>query len=192
MKKTSIIMCTAAVLAAGVGNVMAQDAHVWDDPRGWWDNHFIYGGTAEKFTAHEFSLDLFASYVAGERNLGDIFETNIRDGRWGGGVGANYFLTREIGIGLDANAPDNDGNFFDSVNASLIARFPIESASLAPYIFGGAGRQTEPNWEWSAHAGAGLEYRMNPITGIFLDGRYVWADENSDTLLLRTGLRLVF
>ena len=121
-----------------------------------------------------------------------MFETNIRDGRWGGGVGVNYFLTREIGFGFDANAPDNDGNFFDSVHGSLIARFPIESAGIAPYIFGGGGRQTEPRWEWSGHAGAGLEYRMNPITGIFLDGRYVWGEETSDSLLLRTGLRLVF
>ena len=84
------------------------------------------------------------------------------------------------------------GNFINSVSGSLIARWPFESAGIAPYIFGGGGRGTDIAWEWLAHAGVGVEYRWNPTTGIFVDGRYVWADKTTDQLLLRAGVRFVF
>ena len=41
-------------------------------------------------------------------------------GRWGGDVGLNYFVTRYIGIGGDAEMPDNGGNLVDQVLGSLI------------------------------------------------------------------------
>lgn len=194
MKIIKLVTFAAALtVTAQVG--MAQVAHVWDDPRGWWGNHFVYGpAVPDKFTANEFSFDAFGSFTAAENKLSDIFETNIRHGKWGGGVGVNYFLTREIGIGGDINIPDNGGNFVDSMNASLIARWPFETTGLAPYIFGGFGRATDPAWSWTGHAGVGLEFRMNPITAVFTDARYVWADKSSvsDELELRGGLRFVF
>jgi hypothetical protein len=192
MKITKLVVFAAAMTAtAQVG--MAQVAHMWDDPRGWWGNHFTYGsGQDSKFTANEFSVDLFGSYWHGQNRVEDVFDTNIRRGTWGGGVGVNYFLTREIGLGGDFNIPDNDGNFIDSASGSLILRLPIESAGLAPYVFGGGTRLTDRTWEWAGHAGIGLEFRMNPITGIFADARYVWPEDSGDSLLLRAGLRLVF
>jgi hypothetical protein len=189
--KTKIIALAALLLGAQMGT--SQVVHVWEDPRGWWEGHWVYGPNApDKFTMHELSLDLFGSYIAGQRSLGDIFDTSIRDGKWGGGVGLNYFLTREIGLGADINMSDNRGNLVDIVQASLIGRLPSETTGLAPYIFGGGGRGTDRVWEWTAHAGLGLEFRMNPLTGIFVDGRYIWADKTHDALLLRSGLRLVF
>jgi hypothetical protein len=194
MKITKLVTFAAAMtVTAQVG--LAQVAHVWDDPRGWWGNHFVDGPTVPaKFTANEFSVDLFGSFTAAENKLSEVFDTNIRHGKWGGGGGINYFLTREIGLGGDVNIPDNDGNFVDSINASLIVRFPSETTGLAPYLFGGGGRQTEPVWTWTAHAGVGLEFRMNPITAIFTDARYVWPEKDgiTDTLELRGGLRFVF
>lgn len=192
MKIIKIITLAASVtVLAQTG--MAQVAHVWDDPRGWWGNHFVYGPSVPaKFTANEFNVDVFGSFLGQENKIEDVFKTNIRKGKWGGGVGVNYFLTRELGIGADMNIPSNGGNFVDSVSGSLIARLPFESTGLAPYVFGGGGRQTDPEWQWTGHVGVGLEFRMNPITGIFTDARYVWADKTSDSVLLRAGLRFVF
>jgi hypothetical protein len=193
MKITKIATLAAAVLLTAGVSGMAQTAHVWNDPQGWWGNHFSYSpNTTDKYTANEFSLDTFASYLAGENKLTDVFDTNIRHGKWGGGLGLNYFITRELGVGVDANIPDNDGNFIDSVSGSAIVRIPLGNSGLAPYILAGGGRQTDPAWEWTGHLGAGLEYRFNTTTGVFLDGRYVWADKTSDTVLLRSGIRFVF
>jgi len=188
-----MIMIAAAV-ALTVRTANAQAAHFWDDPHGWWGGHFVYDPHAEeKFMPNEFSVDLFGSYLAGQRKLSHVFQNNIRDdGRWGGGVGLNYFLTREIGIGGDFNIPDNGGNFIDSANGHLIARLPFETTGLAPYIYGGGGRQTDPSWDWTGHAGVGIEFRLNPLTGIFADARYTWADDLSDSSLFRAGLRIVF
>ncbi|HYG21198.1 MAG TPA: hypothetical protein VEH04_00340 [Verrucomicrobiae bacterium] len=193
MKITKILTVAAAVTLVGQVAQAQDTAHVWNDPRGWWGNHFVYDAqNTSKFTAHELNLDLFGSYWAGQEKVEDVFDTNIRRGTWGGGIGLNYFLTREIGFGGDLNISDNDGNFIDSASGSLIARFPIESVGLAPYIFGGGTRLTDRHWEWAGHAGIGLEFRPNPITGIFADARYLWPDDSGDSLLLRAGLRLVF
>ncbi len=187
--RTTVTVTATLMLAAN----LAGAAHIWEDAGGWWSDHFVMDrNTTPKFTAHEFSVDFFGSFYAAERGIEDLFETNIRDGLWGGGVGLNYFLTQNIGIGGDVNMSENGGNFVDIINGSLIVRLPIESAGLAPYLFGGGGRSTEPVWEWTYHGGAGLEFRFNPTTGIFTDARYIWADETADRLLLRAGFRLVF
>jgi hypothetical protein len=117
---------------------------------------------------------------------------HIRHGRWGGVVGLNYFFTREVGIGADINMADNGGHFVDPVAGSVIFRWPFERIGLAPYVFGGGCRGTDPVYEWLGHAGAGLEWRFSPTTGVFVDGRYVWADKPSDNSLIRAGLRFAF
>jgi hypothetical protein len=191
----------AAVLAAPLAMAQTEPApgpgptsepvHVWH--AAWWGQHFEYcADMPNRYAAHEFSFDMFASYVAAEKSASDLFETDIRHGTWGGGVGGNFFITRELGIGVDANMPHDGGNLVNNVNGSLIARLPIEPTGLAPYIFGGGGRTTDRVWDWTGHAGVGLEYRMNPLTGIFIDGRYVWGDKTSDNVLFRTGFRFVF
>ncbi len=169
----------------------ASAVHVWEDPSGWTTGHFQFDREARPlFSAQEVSLDLFGSYIATEGDADEVFKTDISDGWWGGGVGVNYFLTREFGIGVDANAFEGGGKFIDQVMASAILRLPIERAGLAPYIMGGVGGGTEPDWEWLFHAGLGLEFRINPGTGIFADARYIWAEDTTDRLQFRAGLRL--
>jgi hypothetical protein len=181
----------AVVLGASINT--ARAAHVWEDPNGWWDTHWVYGpADVPKFTAQELSLDLFGTFTSDESQFSHLFQHDIRDGVWGGGVGLNYFITREIGIGGDLNMPDDGGKLVDAMAANVIARFPIESAGLAPYVFGGATRLTQPDWEWAGQFGVGLEVRFNPVTGIFIDGRYMWPENITDLLELRAGLRLVF
>jgi hypothetical protein len=199
MKMKFVTLTAGLLLAAGAG--MAQTttttttttvSHVWDNPQAWWGNHWVYQN-GDRYTANELSLDFFGSYLAGERRAEDLFKTNIRHGFWGGGVGANYFFTREIGIGGDVLIPDdNFGNFINNVDGSLIARLPIGNSGLAPYVYGGGGRQTDPTWQWTGHAGVGVEYRFNPVTGVFADGRYVWVDKTSDEIVFRAGVRFVF
>jgi hypothetical protein len=189
--KLKKVVAVCAVLI-GLGEV-AQAAHVWEDAGGWWSDHFVaVPVTTPKYTGQELSLDLFGSYTASERNIEHLFETNIRGGDWGGGVGLNYFLTRYFGIGGDINMSDNGGNFVDIMDGNLFARLPLGNSGVAPYIFGGGGRSTDPIWEWFGQAGVGLEFRFNPTTGIFVDGRYMWMDVTPDRLMLRAGLRLVF
>ena len=189
MKITRIITCAVGLL---VSSGVANAAHVWEDPNAWASGVFAYDIQAPRYTANELSLDLFGSYTAPEEKFSKLFETNIRHGDWGGGVGLNYFFTRELGIGTDINASDNRGNFIDMIDLSLIARWPFEPSGFAPYIFGGGGRGTDPEWEWLGHAGLGFEYRWNPATGIFVDGRYIWHETTFDRVLLRAGIRLVF
>jgi hypothetical protein len=193
MKMTKIVTLAAAVIVTARVGMAQETVHVWSDPNQWWTEHWTTAPAATpKFTASELSLDAFGSFLAPERKFADIFDTDIRKGKWGGGLGVNYFFARAIGIGVDANVPDNGGNFIDSVSGSLIARLPWEGPGLAPYIFGGGGRRTDPVWEWTGHAGLGLEWRMNPVTGIFFDTRYIWADKTTDQILFRGGLRFVF
>ena len=201
MKMKFVILTTVALLAAGAG--MAQTttttttetttvSHVWNDPQAWWGNHWAYN-VADRYTDNELSLDFFGSYLAGEHKIENVFHNSIRHGFWGGGVGVNYFFLRNLGVSADMNIPDDGGgNFVNNVYGSLIARFPICNSGLAPYVFGGGGRQTQPAWEWTGHAGVGMEYRFNPVTGVFVDSRYTWVKHTSDEIMFRAGLRFVF
>src|SRR5437879_11191328 len=104
-------------------------------------------------------------------------------------------MTREIGIGADITMLENGGNFIDEALGSIIARWPLEPSGFAPYIFGGGGRAFDYGWSpailsaagaptrhygWLVDFGVGLEYRFNPGTGVFIDGRYVWHDAHND------------
>lgn len=201
--KIKITMLTAAVLfTAGAGfaqetttttTTTTTTAHFWSDPNQWWASHWTHTAGSTPYMDNELSLDLYANYMANQRAIEHIFHTNIRHGLWGGGVGLNYFFCRYLGIGGDINMPcANLGNFVNDMNGSLIARFPIECSGFAPYVFGGGGRQTNPEWQWTGHAGVGAEFRFNPGVGIFTDARYVWADKTTDTILFRAGFRFAF
>jgi hypothetical protein len=191
LKRIMTFSAVALMLNAGV----ARAVHVWEDPGEWANGVVTYGPSSTPlFTANELSLDMFGSYEAHEEKMDDLFKTNIRHGTWGGGVGLNYFITREIGIGGDINIGDNGGSFVDQALGSLILRWPFETIGLAPYIFGGGGRGFDPSWEWFGDLGVGVEYRINPAAGIFVDSRYMWHEKegSSDRILFRAGLRLVF
>lgn len=162
-----------------------------------WGDRFRYDDDAagdELYPDQEFTIDLFAAYADQKEKFNDTFDESLRGGRFGAGLGVNYFFTRNLGIGADAFGIDNnDGDdIVDAANASLIFRLPIDVAHLAPYAFGGGGRQWEGRDTWTAHVGAGLEVRLNRHTGIFLDGRHVFTDEGGDYALIRSGLRFAF
>lgn len=139
------------------------------------------------FNDQEFQLDLFGSYTNTEGG-------GYKDG-FGGGLGFNYFFTRNLGIGVDGNVLDAGVNGFWQTTGSIIVRFPIDSACLAPYIFAGGGGQFDQTSSGSVHAGGGLEYRVVPQRfGIYAEGRYTWAfaSGSDDHAQVRTGVRIVF
>ena len=62
----------------------------------------------ECFRAGEWQFDIYGAFADGNRPHAGPFQEH----GWGGGVGLNYFFTREFGIGVDATwlyAHDNTG-----------------------------------------------------------------------------------
>jgi hypothetical protein len=159
--------------AGGTGDTSSTWSDRWKYDK---ENH-------TKFMPNEGSIDLFGTYATRDR-FG-----NGEDG-WGGGIGLNYFLTRYVGIGADSYIEEWKVPY--RVNGSLLIRLPIDPVGLAPYVFGGGGREWKYAAQWTAHAGAGLEFRLNSHTGIFADARRVFPDKTQDYALWRAGLRLAF
>lgn len=149
----------------------------------YWDERFRYERAGDKFRPQEFQIDLFGSLATRDRS-GDSQLTG------GGGVGLNYFFTPVVGIGADSYI--EDWKWPDHVDGSLILRWPFQAAGVAPYIFGGGGRQYHDIIQWTKHAGGGMEFRFNRFTGLFADARYIWPDETRDYVLMRGGLRIGF
>jgi hypothetical protein len=149
----------------------------------YWDERFRYERGGDKFGPQEFRIDLFGS-AATRNRIGDSQLTG------GGGAGVNFFLTPIFGIGADTYI--EDWKWPDHTDGSLFLRWPIQSAGIAPYVFGGGGRQWHDIPQWTKHAGGGLELRFNRYTGIFADGRYIWPEETRDYVLMRAGLRIGF
>ncbi|MHA3770202.1 hypothetical protein ACXR0O_01535 [Verrucomicrobiota bacterium sgz303538] len=159
------------------------------------------------FLDREFQIDIFGAYVVGE---GPNHAGYIRDHGWGGGIGLNYFFTRNIGLGVDGiwvygkenaaadPAGDTDHKVFHNVTGSLIFRLPIDELCLAPYLFVGGGFHVDGDQWGSGHAGVGLEYRIVPNkVGLFVDGRWTYFGDrygrgDQNNFLAKAGLRFVF
>src|SRR5688572_33350295 len=158
----------AALLVGGMSNALAAT---------YWEDRFRYDqDTTDKYPPAEVSIDLFGAYTDH-----DVRDYDSGD-NWGGGLGVNFFFSRMIGIGVDSHT--DRWQFPQHANASLIVRFP-SSAGFAPYGFGGAGRDWD-NGQWTAHAGGGLELRLNKFTGLFADGRVVFPEDTPDYAFARS------
>lgn len=145
---------------------------------------FQYDRSQEQvFRDQECSLDLFGTYASRDR-LGNSAD------RWGGGAGVNFFFLRYVGISADSYLEEWRVPY--RVNGSVILRFPLDNLHLSPYVFGGAGRELKHLPQWTAHAGAGAEFRLNASTGFFADIRRVIPDKSGDYTLVRAGVRLAF
>jgi len=166
----------AAAVGMGAGTVHAQG--LASDPL---------------FNAHETSLDLFGSVSIGQETINHISRERVEDnGRLGLGLGGNHFFTRNLGLGLDAYTENTQHSFVDNASANLIVRFPFDPIHLAPYVFGGGGRQFDPSELWFGQLGAGLDVRFTKAIGIFADARYVFTDGTRNFGVGRLGLRLAF
>jgi len=150
-----------------------------------------YNNPEEIFHANETSLDAFGSISIGQQTINHISGQHVqKDGRLGAGLGLNYFLTRNIGIGADAYSENTAHSFVDDLSGSLIFRLPIDKAHLAPYAFGGGGYQFDPNEVWFGHVGVGLEVRLTHNLSLFADARYVMPEKIDNYGVGRAGLRI--
>ena len=132
----------------------------------------------------ELQLDVFGSYTDSRHGYKDGF---------GGGIALNYFFMRYLGVGVEGNLYDGDVNGVWNLDGRLIARYPIDSACLVPYVFAAGGVQTNGETSGTFGAGGGLEYRITPQKlGIFAEGRYTWAGSSDDSAQVRVGVRVVF
>lgn len=166
------------------------------------------------YNAGEWQIDLFGAYAfadSGNRSL-------IGDDVFGGGLGFNYFITRNFGLGAEGSLFNTDGDVLGTTNFNLILRFPIAETGFAPYVYGGVGvtfNAEDLDYDdfsdardriadnddpkdtddviFIGHAGAGLEYRFNPRFSVFTDARYTWTEsDNGDFGQARAGVRFTF
>jgi len=146
-----------------------------------WPDRLVYAPGNATFAPHEFSFDVAGGYATRDKSGNDT-------DAWGIGVGVNYFIFENIGVGVDTYADAFTTPYM--ANFSAIYRYPFRDLGLAPYGFGGFGRQWEHDPKWTGHIGGGVEYRFNAKTGLFLDGR--WVIGGDDYGLYRMGFRLAF
>lgn len=145
------------------------------------------------YRSQELDLDLFGSGSLGQDTLEHISGSRFRHhSLWGGGGGATFFFCRYVGVGGEFDAEDRTDHFFDSADGNIFLRVPILETGLAPYIFGGGGYQFEDFRQSFGQAGGGLEFRFCRHFGIFVDGRYVFAEQSENYAEARAGFRLAF
>jgi hypothetical protein len=186
MKTNQWIGLAAAWLMAAT----TASADIFSDIGGWFSEHFQNETNSKSlFSRGELSLDIFGTIYSEDRHIPN---GPSLDGQLGMGLGVNYFLTERLGVGAETAASNNGNSFFDYFAISGIYRFPLEKLRIAPYGFAGFAEQFDIRHEASGHLGAGVEYRLNPKTGVYVDGRYVWADQTNDYWLFRLGVRLLF
>lgn len=127
----------------------------------------------------------FSLYAAGLLGADDI------DDSFGAGLAVDYFFTPFIGAELDATWAFADSTIH-TFNGSVVVRYPIVAACLAPYALAGGGFHTDGVKQGTWHAGGGLDVRIANCFGVFADGRYTWAEETDDYVVVRAGIRLNF
>ncbi|HLB34739.1 MAG TPA: hypothetical protein VJK54_10975 [Chthoniobacterales bacterium] len=122
----------------------------------------------------------------------------------GANLGVNYFWSKYFGVGID-NSVGSERNAgmtgfnglqaYDSLQADLIARYPICSWNLAPYAMVGGGASWGPASQGNGNVGGGLEYRLMKNVGFFTDCRWLYGNNGTMSLSMampRIGMRLGF
>ncbi len=160
MKKNMKLLLAIGVGVLGTSGAMAQDLYSY----------------------HEGSLDAFGFY--GTRDKGG------NNDAWGMGVGVNYFITQNIGVGAETYMDAFTLPYL--LNAQGIFRFPLRGTDFAPYAYAGIGREWTHAAQWLGDLGVGIEYRFKPQTGAFFDIREIFPSRTDDYTMLRFGFRFVF
>lgn len=162
----------------GVGILVGATAMAQSETSDLYSTHV----NTDLYTAYEGSFDAFGFYGSKDKDG--------RNDAWGMGVGLNYFVTKYFGVGADTYMDAFEVPYL--VNGQGIFRYPIENTGLAPYVFGGGGRQWKHSAQWMADVGVGIEYRIQPHVGAFFDAREVFPDKTKDYAVLRFGFRFAF
>ena len=141
----------------------------------------------------ELSVDAFGTASVGQYTIDHLSGSRVHHNtRLGLGVGANYFITRYIGLGVDAYSENSTGSFFDSLQANVIGRLPLGHCGFAPYVFGGGGYQFDLAKVSFGQCGGGVEYRFCKNVGVFTDARWVIPEHTQNFGVGRRGIRYAF
>ncbi|PYP48159.1 MAG: hypothetical protein DMD50_01525 [Gemmatimonadetes bacterium] len=203
MSTRSLSLVTAVLVGALTPPALrAQTSTTSPAPYHSWSDRFTLGGA-------------FGG-LSGAANLNTVGTADWRLG-WIGSIDGTVWLHRNVGIRASGSwaqdsirgaALTGRGKFNKfNYDADLVLRYPIEagSATLTPYLLGGAGaisvHQLDASDTWSKFAGnfgAGLEYRFGRV-GIRAEGRdFVYKfdrygfDKTQHDIAWQGGLTLTF
>lgn len=156
---------------------------------------------------HEWTIDLFGTYAFTESTN----ERILGDHAFGGGVAANYFFTRNWGVGLEGQYLDVKPDGIGSAAINVFYRYPIGCWAPYAYVGGGAifnaNNIDQDNFAdefdeddrdsndvfMEAHAGVGVEYRITKNFGVFTDARWTIVEQEKNNFpSVRTGVRFAF
>ena len=192
---------SAAAVAASAGWILA----ISQAPAGVRSYEDAY--TSGKSVSHTSMLELksasdcfvtgpqFSLYGAGLiANGGGGLSGELDDDGLGGGFSAAYFVNDYAGLEFSATWLDGD-SVINAFDVSAILRCPIPSLSIAPYITGGVGIHADSVNQAYGLVGGGIDMRFSDLfdcAGLFVDGRYVFADDTGDYTVVRAGIRTNF
>ncbi len=137
------------------------------------------------FDGNTANVSVFAAGILPETASSEI------DDALGGGIAMNYFFTENVGLEGSYTAFGTN-TVVHQLSGSLILRLPIKSLCLAPYAMAGGSYHMDSVNQGTWHVGAGLDYRFANCVGIFADGQYNWAEDTSDYVTVRGGVRFGF
>lgn len=133
------------------------------------------------FHANEFNFDIY-----GVSDFKGITESSTVSA----GLGLNYWITKNFGLGARIGADDFDGIGVEDSLGRILLRAPLWDR-VAPYgyVEGGYNWQNE---DWLTGLGAGVEFRIIEHLGIFGEAgvKMVVGEQQRDNL--NGDLRLVF
>lgn len=135
------------------------------------------------FKAKEFSAEVF----------GGVRTSNFDDERSHAGIGVNYFLTENIGAGVDTSWEDMNGQAFDNISVRGIYRVPVNDKH-AFYGFLG-GQFLFDDDDWAALIGIGAERRWKPWLGTFVEigmHKELTGNERAASATAKVGVRVPF
>ena len=151
------------------------------------------------------TLDLHAAepthFLAGEWNL-DLYsvgtlanESRSKDDLvFGGGIGANYWITRGFGLGVVGETDNLFSGFehsvFDRALGRVLVRAPLWDR-IAPYGYAEGGYQFERN-RWVAGTGGGLDFRLAKGWGLFGEAGLQVDPDGHGSMKGKLGVRLCF
>ena len=142
--------------------------------------------TSQLFTGNELSLTLGSSYVA-DKGFNDDYSFNLS-------VGAQYFLTKNIGVDALVPVYSTKGVSVSEVAFGGLVRVPVIN-HVAPYLGVGAVYNWQDKTDWNYYAKGGLEVRLVKGWGVFGEGVYrvdTLDNYKNGSTSVQGGLRLVF
>jgi hypothetical protein len=138
------------------------------------------------FRDFEFQIDgFYHQFFRKPGSANHLIETGA-----GGGFAFNYIFFRYFGLGVE-NFWTANGPAVYHLGGYGILRYPIESLRLAPYALVGGGAGLGGTSFGYFNVGGGLEFRITPNIGTFVDSRWYLGNPTNGSDI-RAGVRLSF